>query len=552
MQKKTKVSFLGNASSFDENKLISDFTSTILEKILKTLKKVKQELLNTDSSPLLVRELDWVVLKLNSGADLYEVEEIDTFYHEMAAKDSNVSNLIEIINAHQNIKSKEFIKESKHVHLSKSATKRNERNNTVLNFKKNEEVRLKDKIKTMAHKMPINKPKGNRNDYASDSVNFIPFEEELALIEKSEENQEELKIESKQNQIRLHESFNSLQSKENLKLSFKSNYLFYDNLQSIHFDILTFAEKNGRKGIVSYVFKGILSDFDLKVSKAIDYFCREVEEGYTFNVPYHNEIHGCDVIQTLFSWVLEDSISQTLNLNHLDLLGLFTAAILHDIGHKGLNNNFHVMQSTDLAITYNDKSVLENFHGAFGSRILSNFRSNIFSDYRTSDNRYMRRRIVDCILATDMAGHNKHYSMMKNKIEYLDINFGDNADKLCPIESKTLFEDQQDMLNFLIHCADLSHNTKVPEISSKWTALLYEEFFLQGEKEKLLGLEISFLCDRDTTDIPRNQIGFLKGIVIPTFETLIHIFSNLNFTVDMIQENLERWDKLAREGEKEQ
>ena len=38
-----------------------------------------------------------------------------------------------------------------------------------------------------------------------------------------------------------------------------------------------------------------------------------------------------------------------------------------------------------------------------------------------------------------------------------------------------------------------------------------EEFFNQGDQEKELGLDMSPLCDRNTTQIPQSQIGkYLK------------------------------------------
>merc|ERR1719356_1222329 len=43
------------------------------------------------------------------------------------------------------------------------------------------------------------------------------------------------------------------------------------------------------------------------------------------------------------------------------LISLVSAA-LHDVGHTGQNNVYHVSIRSDLAIMYNDSSVLENMH----------------------------------------------------------------------------------------------------------------------------------------------------------------------------------------------
>jgi hypothetical protein len=54
----------------------------------------------------------------------------------------------------------------------------------------------------------------------------------------------------------------------------------------------------------------------------------------------------------------------------LDFLGMIVSAMGHDLGHPGYNNNFHINASSDLAITYNDISCLENFHVSFLFKIL--------------------------------------------------------------------------------------------------------------------------------------------------------------------------------------
>ena len=41
---------------------------------------------------------------------------------------------------------------------------------------------------------------------------------------------------------------------------------------------------------------------------------------------------------------------------------MLLAAIVHDVEHTGTTNNFHVNSSSETALIYNDKSVLENFH----------------------------------------------------------------------------------------------------------------------------------------------------------------------------------------------
>lgn len=45
---------------------------------------------------------------------------------------------------------------------------------------------------------------------------------------------------------------------------------------------------------------------------------------------------------------------------------------------------------------------------------------------------------------------------------------------------------------------------------------LLDEFFLQGDKERELGLPFSPLCDRNNTLVAESQIGFIEFIVDPS------------------------------------
>ena len=53
----------------------------------------------------------------------------------------------------------------------------------------------------------------------------------------------------------------------------------------------------------------------------------------------------------------------------------------------------------------------------------------------------------------------------------------------------------------MIHACDLSPPARNFETAKKWTYLLFEEFFAQGDSEKNNGMPASFLCDRTTTTV---------------------------------------------------
>ena len=59
-------------------------------------------------------------------------------------------------------------------------------------------------------------------------------------------------------------------------------------------------------------------------------------------------------------------------------LALLMAAIMHDYRHPGVNNGYLVRDLDPLALTYNDASVLENFHAAEGFKMMLDQNFDIF------------------------------------------------------------------------------------------------------------------------------------------------------------------------------
>merc|ERR1719237_341881 len=52
------------------------------------------------------------------------------------------------------------------------------------------------------------------------------------------------------------------------------------------------------------------------------------------------------------------------------LVAMLVAGLGHDVGHPGRNNGFLSQTRHALAVTYNERSILENFHAATLTRIV--------------------------------------------------------------------------------------------------------------------------------------------------------------------------------------
>jgi hypothetical protein len=53
-----------------------------------------------------------------------------------------------------------------------------------------------------------------------------------------------------------------------------------------------------------------------------------------------------------------------------DVLAGLIAAAGHDVAHTGTNNAFHIASGSELALRYNDVSVLENMHASYTCQLL--------------------------------------------------------------------------------------------------------------------------------------------------------------------------------------
>lgn len=62
------------------------------------------------------------------------------------------------------------------------------------------------------------------------------------------------------------------------------------------------------------------------------------------------------------------------------------------------------------------------------------------------------------------------------------------------------------VLQNLVHCADLSNPTKPLELYRRWTDRIMAEFFQQGDRERESGLDISPMCDKHTASVEKSQV----------------------------------------------
>ncbi len=351
---------------------------------------------------------------------------------------------------------------------------------------------------------------------------------------------------SKTNQI----SLNNIMDKKYIS---PKNYKIpnlQDNIISIieseNFNIFNLEEKIGSENTLPIIGSYILKRYNL-FSK-IDYekfetFIEEIRKGYNRENPYHTDLHAADVTQTCLIYILKGKMKEIFNLNDLDIASIYISCMVHDYKHPGYNNLFLININSPISIRHNDTNVLEAYHISQTYKLIkSNEKYNIFSLMNNEEYKFIRKRMIGLVLATDMVFHFKQLEDTKNLIKEYNINKGKNREKIK--ENNKLNDIQQQFLEILIHACDISNPTKTFNIYNLWANKVMSEFFRQGDKEKELGLKVSMNCDRLTTTLPQCQIGFMNYIVGPLFISIVEIFPELNFLVDNLNNNVEKYKKI--------
>jgi hypothetical protein len=275
--------------------------------------------------------------------------------------------------------------------------------------------------------------------------------------------------------------------------------------------------------------------------KALE-FAGAVEDAYK-DIPYHNRMHAADVTQAAFFLWWKTSVLPSMEcfFSDHDLLSLVVAAMIHDVAHPAVSNDFLTKTRDALALRYNDRSVLENFHAATGFEIMDRVGASLLAvDYKGllgPSESQLRMRVIDMVLATDMAQHKQVVEAMAAQLdEHRSVQ---DVDKVV-------------LEKHILHLSDLSHPLRPSAIHREWSRRVSEEFFAQGDQEKALGLSPMALYDRaKAPSMAKSQVGFLEFMVLPTWRQLHRILGDAGEELDnCLRSNLKDWKAEAeREGQ---
>ncbi len=80
------------------------------------------------------------------------------------------------------------------------------------------------------------------------------------------------------------------------------------------------------------------------------------------NNSFHNFEHGFTVTHASYYYIKNIGLNDYLDSHEQNILMI--SSLAHDIGHTGKTNAFEISSYSNLAVCYNDESVLENYHAS--------------------------------------------------------------------------------------------------------------------------------------------------------------------------------------------
>jgi len=301
-----------------------------------------------------------------------------------------------------------------------------------------------------------------------------------------------------------------------------------------HFDILSKPDFNCRlRGdieadtqVIVYGFKepmDFIGHYAIDVN-ILDACIRAIALQYG-PAPYHNWLHAFDVYQFCHMALMVGEGACYLTFQ--DMLVVLLSSIAHDVAHPGVSAPFLIATAAPLAITYNDKSPLENMHSSVFFETLRKPGMNFLEHLKKHDFAKIRAKIIAAILATDMTNHFTLVDKLASRVAEQDENpiVQDSSKENEKKVFKKSVDDRRILVEAFVHMADLGNSLRPWDVCKAAVVALEEENFRIGELERQVGIPISPMNDRSKDSLAACQDFFLGKMVRPLctpFMTLLN------------------------------
>ncbi len=223
---------------------------------------------------------------------------------------------------------------------------------------------------------------------------------------------------------------------------------------------------------------------------AINALNEAIEKKYV-SLPYHNFRHALDVTQFVYELLQKKEVSNILD--SWQQFFLILAALCHDIGHNGKDNEYQVAHKTSIFQKYGKDSPMEKYHVDVTLDILRQFDKELFYDLSEDLFENFLQILSEWILSTDISKHNDWMKKIKE------------ANQLDPLLTGVM----------ILKAADLCQFIRSNEAKTIWEERICEERYLQKKEEDLETNQDQFY-----QEFLQTQTAFFDSVAKPLYDLL--------------------------------
>lgn len=287
-----------------------------------------------------------------------------------------------------------------------------------------------------------------------------------------------------------------------------------------------------------FLHLNLLTTFGISTA-SLDGCVQAMKLRYSYKAVYHNWAHAFSTLHATFLMLTSRAWARLLPAE--DRLALLIAALGHDVEHPGFTNAFLVNTRHQLAIRYNDLSVLESHHAATTCGILASDPS-FFECVTAESQRRVRLVIVSSILATDMAKHQECITWLESKTA--------EVPSVRSSGGQLKGEDALSLGKAILHSADLVHPALPWRVHRHMSLLIATEFFNQFQEEQRLGLPTLPFMGKDPSSLnglAPIQMGFIQFVAAPLWSAMNFAAGEdcLGAIMRNVEQNRKVWQQLG-------
>ncbi|XP_037758184.1 rod cGMP-specific 3',5'-cyclic phosphodiesterase subunit beta isoform X1 [Chelonia mydas] len=224
---------------------------------------------------------------------------------------------------------------------------------------------------------------------------------------------------------------------------------------------------------------------------------------------------------------------------------MVTAALCHDIDHRGTNNLYQMKSQHPLAKLHGS-SILERHHLEFGKFLLSEESLNIYQNLNRRQFEHVNHLMEIAIIATDLALYFKKRTMFQKIVDEFKTYDNDNAwTEYLSLETTR----KEIVMAMMMTACDLSAIAKPWEVQSKVALLVAAEFWEQGDLEisVLQQQPIPMMDRRKAAELPKLQVGFIDFVCTFVYKEFSRFHEEIQPMYERLLNNRKEWKALGDE-----